>query len=583
MRPMLCTLTLLILLASGAAALETPWERDPDSTPRYAETVAWCRQLALQSDQVEFTTFGTSPQGRDLPLVIWDRDGLLTAEECRSAGRTVLMVQACIHAGESCGKDAGMGWIRDLAQDGPEGITVLFVPIFNVDGHERFGPYNRINQNGPREMGWRVTAQNLNLNRDYIKADTPEMAAWLRLWTAWQPHFFVDIHSTDGADYQYPLTYGLELWGNLEPGLTGWLEEYLAAAEKHMDAAGFPIAPYVGFRERHDPRSGLRSWVAGPRFSQGYAAVRNRPGLLIETHMLKPYSVRVRSARAMLDATLSHLAADRHGLMELTTAADAASASAAFRAEPFPLRWEQTDLSERTTFLGVAYEKVESELSGGAYMKFDADSPESFEVDHYAQPRPSVFADLPEAYLIPPEWDLVIARLELHGVRVMRLTEPVELTVGGWRLQDPQWRSQPYEGRHPLTFELEDLERTRVYPAGTVVVDLAQAAAPVIAHALDPRGPDSFLSWGFFDAALTRVEYVEDYVIEPMMTEMVAADPGLLDELEAAKAADPEFAANPWAIRYWFYARTPYYDEQAFVYPVGRVDDRDVLRALPVR
>jgi hypothetical protein len=580
------TLVMVLALVGSASGLEleTPFERDPERTPRFDETVAWFADLAGRSDRIALSSFGTSAQGRDLPLVIWDPAGLRDPGACRQAGRLVLLVQACIHAGESCGKDAAMGWLRDLARDGgPDGVTVVLMPIFNADGHERFGPYNRINQNGPREMGWRVTAQNLNLNRDYYKADTPEMQAWLRCWNAWDPHFLVDIHSTNGADYQYPITYGLERRGSLDPGLTTWLEGYLAAVEPVMQETGFPLAPYVTFRRWHDPRSGLKDWVASPRFSQGYAAIRNRPGLLVEAHMLKPYPVRVAATRALLDATLAHLAAERDTLRRLADQADRRAASAALRAEPFALDWEATDQHEPFEFLGVAYEEVTSELSGGSYIRYDASQPETFTVEYYNRPRPSALADLPEAYLVPPEWDVVIDRLALHGVQLTRLQEPVTLEVRSWRFQDVTWRERPYEGRHPLRYELEPLREVRTFPVGTAVIDLAQRAAPAAAHGLEPAGPDAFVRWGFFDAIMTRVEYVESYVVEPMMQEMVAANPELLDELEAAKAEDPAFAADPWAIRTWFYARTPYFDPRAYVYPVGLLDDRNLLETLPIK
>ena len=575
-------LILLAIQSLPAFTQPTPWELDREATPRYAETVAWCRDLAAASPQVAYRSFGTSPQGRELPLVIWDRDGLDTPQACRQAGRVVLLVQACIHAGETCGKDAGMTFVRDLTRGGPAGVTVLFIPIFNVDGHERFGPFNRVNQNGPREMGWRTTAQNLDLNRDHLKADAPEMQAWLRLWDAWQPHFLVDIHSTNGADYQYPITYGLELHGNLDPPLTDWLRGYLDSVSVEMAAAGFPLAPYVTFRNWHDPQSGLRSWVAGPRFSQGYAAVRNRPGLLIEAHMLKPYPVRVEGTRKLLDATLAHLAAGPAQLAALCADADVRTAGPQFRAEAVPLVWEATEASEPFTFLGVAYERRVSDLSGGEYFVYDPEQPRTFTVPHFNQPRVSVSASLPEAYLIPPQWETVVQRLALHGVHLDRLLEDTELRVRTWRLVEPRWEGRPVQGRHFMSCDLEPVTVSVVYPAGTVVVDVAQPAARLIAHTLEPESPDAFVRWGFFDAVLTRVEYVESYVIERLMQEMLAEDPALRDELEARKAVEPVFAASPRAIRDWFYQRTPYVDQQAYLYPVGCLDRREQVDRLPL-
>ncbi len=314
----------------------TPWAvGDGLRTPRYAETVAWCEAAAAASGQIEFTTFGSSGQGRPLPLVIWDRHGRFTPGD--RAGRAVVLLQACIHAGESSGKDAGMELLRDLVSGrhaerfgrSLDDVTFLFIPIFNADGHERFGPYGRINQNGPVEMGWRTNATNLNLNRDYLKADSPEVQAWLGLWRRWQPDFFIDAHSTDGADYQYALTYSLETQGSMDPGLTRWTLDYEEAMGEQLAADGWPMIRYVTFRQWHDPRSGLRSWVAGPRFSQGYTAIQNRPGLLIETHMLKDYPPRVRAAGTLIGRTLAWVDGRATELAALNLAADRHTASPA--------------------------------------------------------------------------------------------------------------------------------------------------------------------------------------------------------------------------------------------------------------
>ena len=238
---------------------------------------------------IHYSSFGESPEGRELPLLIADKDKLTNPELIKKTGRAILLIQACIHAGEPDGKDAGLMLFRDFIAN-PEiskllnNVTVVFIPIYSVDGHERFSAFNRINQNGPKEMGWRTNANNLNLNRDYIKAEAPETKAWLTLFNKWNPDFFIDCHVTDGADYIYPLTYGLEINGNMDSNLTNWQKNtYLPYVTNAMEKSGNPIFPYVSFREWHDIESGLESWVTPPLLSQGYTAIANCPGLLIET------------------------------------------------------------------------------------------------------------------------------------------------------------------------------------------------------------------------------------------------------------------------------------------------------------
>ncbi|MFP4019209.1 MAG: M14 family zinc carboxypeptidase, partial [Bacteroidales bacterium] len=185
-------------------ALDTYYEKSNyKETPRYEETIEYCKNLASSSEWIDYQTFGTSPQQRDLPLLILDKKGNFDASSVHSSGNGVILIEACIHPGEPDGKDAGLMLLRDLAIkkqniDVLDNLTILFIPIVNVDGHERFGPYNRINQNGPKEMGWRTNAQNLNLNRDFLKADAPEIQQWLQLFNKWMPDFFIDIHTPDG-------------------------------------------------------------------------------------------------------------------------------------------------------------------------------------------------------------------------------------------------------------------------------------------------------------------------------------------------------------------------------------------------
>jgi hypothetical protein len=577
-------------LAATAGARQTPYEESEGRrTPTYKETMAWFADLATDSPLIDLTSFGSSPQGRKLPLVIADLEGRFTAADHHDReDRVVLLVEACIHAGESCGKDAGMLLLRgltensDLAAELLNKVTILFVPIFNVDGHERFGPYNRINQNGPEEMGWRVTGQNLNLNRDFLKADTPEMRDWLGMFNEWLPDFFIDIHSTDGADFQYAITYSMETRGNMDPGLTAWSVAYEERMNAAMVADGFPMAPYVAFKKWHDPRSGLRTWVAGPRFSQGYTALQNRPGLLIETHMLKDYPTRVESTLKLVTNTLKWLNTDAGRLRGLVLAADQATASAEFRTEPFPLKFELAADSTTVEFAGVTYETVTSEVTGGEWNHFTGE-PETMALQFFNKHTPSVTADLPEAYVIPPEWTVAIERLAAHGVEFGRLASPVELEIRTWKFSDAKWQERPYEGHHPVTFTAEPVTETRVFPAGSVVVDMNQRAARVAAHLLEPKAPDSLVQWGFFDAIFERVEYVESYVIEEMIPELMAENPALATELAERKAADPEFAADPRAIRYWFYAKTPYYDQRVGIYPVCSLDSREVVGELRVK
>jgi hypothetical protein len=573
-------------VAAAATAGAGEWRTDFENsnymrTPTYAQTIEYCERLAAASPWIHFTSFGASSRGRQLPLLVIDRNGNFTPEAVRRSGNAVFLIQAGIHSGEIDGKDAGLMLARDIAVTRERAslvdhVTVLFIPIFNVDGHERSGPFNRPNQNGPVDMGWRTNAANLNLNRDYLKADTPEVRAWLSLFCAWLPEFFADCHVTDGANYQYVVTYALELDGNMDESLSRWTaDRYLAPVETRMEASGFPIIRYQWYRRGNDPKSGIVGWAAPPRFSEGYTALQNRPGLLIETHSLKDYKTRVMGTYAMLAHTLEILGQEHETLRRLVADADRRTTTPGFRSQPYPLTFAMDEGdSVMVDFLGYEYTVETSDLTGGEWYRY-TDRPVEFRIPYFKQQKVAASARLPEAYIIPPEWEDLIERLELHGVAVARTRADATIPVERYRFRDPVWAQAPFEGRHTVTFTQETFAETLTFPAGSAVVDMNQRAARVAAHALEPAGPDSFVLWGFFDAIFEQKEYIESYVIEELARRMLAGDTGLRAEFDAWRADHPD--ADTATVRDWFYLRSPYRDPARNVYPVGRILERAVV------
>jgi murein tripeptide amidase MpaA len=571
-------------------------------TPRYEQTILYCRNLASASPRVHYMNFGKSAQGRDLPLLIVDKDGLTDPQAIRSKGRIIILFQACIHPGESEGKDAGMMLIRDMVTGGQgkrlsenphqssradlsallDGVSLLFIPIFNVDGHERFGPYNRINQNGPKEMGWRVNANNLNLNRDYLKAETPEMQAWLKLFNHWMPDFFIDSHTTDGADYQYVLTYQIEISGGMDEGLTRWAkDDFIPEMKDRLMGSGYPIIPYVNFRNWHDPQSGLISNVSPPMLSQGYTALRNRPGLLIETHMLKPYDQRVEGTYACVRTTLEILQKKGKNLKQLEQKADAYLLTEDFLKTPFPLQFE-TSMHDSTIvpFLGVGYKVVKSKVSGGEWIRYNK-IPATYNIPYFSKAIPVVTVKLPYAYIIPVEWEEIISRLELHGAKIIRTKRDTVISIVTCRFKNPKWQQNTYEGHHALTnIEYDEITEARLIPKGSAIVLLNQQCGRIIPHFLEPKGSGSMVYWGYFDAVFEQKEYAENYVLEQLAEKMLSENPGLGKELDAKKVSDTTFAKSPQLILNWFYSQSPYIDKRKGIYPVGRIYDPAIAEAL---
>lgn len=348
MRRALCLSVLLACIAPATAddSLVTVAERSGFvRTGRYEEVIALCEAFARRyPDAVRCETFGITPEGRPMKLLVVTRTGAFTPQAARERGLPVTLVQGGIHAGEIDGKDAGFLALREAlegsaARGALERQVLLFVPVFNVDGHERFKAWNRPNQRGPEEMGWRVTAQNYNLNRDYAKADAPEMQAMLALVNAWDPLVTVDLHATDGAQFEHDVSI------QVEPAYSGdeaLRKAGIALRQRTMDAlrrqGSLPLPFYPSFVRADDPASGFEDGVAPPRFSTGYFPLRNRLAMLVETHSWKPYPVRVRITRNTVLAVLEQVAREGGRWRELAHAADGRAARLAGTQVPLEYR-----------------------------------------------------------------------------------------------------------------------------------------------------------------------------------------------------------------------------------------------------
>jgi hypothetical protein len=554
---------------------KTPAEKSNyRQTPNYADTIAFAKQLADASPAIEYRGFGYSGQGRELPLIIASEAQTFTPEAAHEQGKAVVLIQACIHSGEPDGKDAGFALLRDVAITKTaagilENVVLLFIPIYNTDGHERSTPYNRINQNGPESMGWRTTSTYQNLNRDYMKADTPETRAWLRLWNEWSPDLFIDCHVTDGADYRCNITYHHEHHAGLDHAVIEWERDvFHGKVAPATAAAGNVISWYLEFIDNRDLTLGTRDFNGSPRFSTGYVPLRNRPGILIETHMIKDYRLRVIGTYDFLRAALTEVNNDPQRLLRVGREADQRTVEASNGL--YPLSFELTD--ESTPFELKAFEYVteESDVSGDLRVIYGRE-PLDLTIPMYDTFRVTAAVAPPLHYIIPAQWREPIDILKEHGVRHKTLATWTSIEVESYRFVNIAWPSAPFEGRHMPRFDVERVTEVREFPEGSMVVPVAQPLGKVILNLLEPEAPDSFVKWGFFNAIFEEKEYAEHYVLETLAREMMEKDPELKREFESFIASDADFAASPSARLRFFYKRSPYWDPQMNLYPVGRI------------
>ncbi|MDH6358045.1 M14 family zinc carboxypeptidase [Parabacteroides sp. PF5-9] len=553
-----------------------------EHTPRYEETIDYCRLLAKHSRQITYTTIGVSPQGREIPLLIIDKDGLTSPEQIRAKGRVVVLAEANIHAGEPDGKDAGLMFIRDavLFDEHPgllDNVSFLFIPIINVDGHEDFGIHYRINQNGPVEVGARFTAQRLNMNRDFIKADAPEMRSLLSLYAQWMPELFIDIHVTNGADFQYVSTYGLEHCEFLTPNMLEWsMNTFEKELKGRMEDDGFPLFPYF-FSITHVPDVGMSVFpdVFAPQYSNGYASANNRIGLLIENHIYKPYKERVDATYLYLKHALE--LAGRHNkiLKAEIEKADRYVSSREFRKDSLALDYvHNMAQSVPIRYLGWKDTTVISDLSGGNWTYYDRNAPVTLDYHLFLSFTGENKIRLPEAYIIPQEQLTTIELLDIHGIHYERFKRDTILEVETYHFTDAEWSKTPYEGRITLKTDYKTTKEHIRYHAGDIWVSTSQPKVKIIAHMLEPKSSTSLVYWGFYNNFIKAPNefWISLNYMETKGREMLEEDPVLKAEFETKKKEDPALANDPRAILNFFMTKVRARVEVGVNrYPVGKV------------
>ncbi|WP_314444093.1 M14 family metallopeptidase, partial [Massilia timonae] len=545
---LLLALLSAIPLSHAAPDLTTVSERSGfTATGRYDETIALCSAFQqAYPKQVRCIDFGVTPEGRPMKALVVNGKGVFTPQAAKQQGLPVTLMQGGIHAGEIDGKDAGFLALRELlegraAKGALDKQVFIFVPVFNVDGHERFGKWNRPNQRGPVEMGWRTTAQNYNLNRDYLKADAPEMQAMLALVNAWDPLIYVDLHATNGAKFQHDISIQVEpvYSGDPEFRKAGLLLRTNVIKDIAKEGST-PQSYYMSFVKHDDPMSGFMDGVSDPRFSTGYFQLRNRMAMLVETHSWKEYPVRVRITRNTVVSVLDQVA--QHGKQWQQAAYAADARAARLGNQPVALSYKASDKKEMVEFNGYAYTRTPSEVSGALMTRYDETKPQVWRVPLWQDIVADFQVTAPRAgYIVPAAYAAIVGeKLRQHGVEFRKLDKTKEdLQLQSFRADKATLAAASVEGHQRLTVEGKWKAEARPVAAGSLFVPIAQPKARLVVAMLEPQAPDSLLAWGTFNTAFERKEYMEDYVAEEVAREQMAADPSVAKAFQERLDSDP--------------------------------------------
>jgi len=483
---------------------------DYRQTSRYDDVLQYLEDMQAKGAPISIKFIGVSTEGRKIPLVIASRPPVAGPADARRTGRLVVYVQANIHAGEVEGKEAVLMLLRDLAR-GPEGklldeIVLLTTPIYNIDGNEAWGPWqsNRRSQNEPEVVGTRTNGQGLDLNRDGMKAESPEMRAALRyIYTTWNPDVFVDLHATNGTRHGYQLTYSPPLHPDTQADLLHFNRDELLEAVRRRMRRDFDVETFVyGNVPRSGKSQGWYQSAPDPRRITNYVGLRNRLGILSEATCYLPFRQRVATTRRFVLTVLEETARRRRQILSLTREADARVVGWGLKSETAPALTLRYEIASR----GVEEILLEKSTSAaGSSRTRRITPPEAFmsvKMPVYDRFEPTKTARFPAAYFIPSTFNQAVELLKRHGIVVERMLADWRGPAEAFVIDEIASAERSFQGHilKELEGHFESIQAE--IPEDGYLVRTAQPLGILIFHLLEPESIDGVAAWGFLDPEL---------------------------------------------------------------------------------
>ncbi len=573
MRKLFLSLFLFSSLLSSSQSLVTRFETSNGlESPPYEEAIAWWKKLDAASAIVKMQEMGPTDAGFPLHLILVSPDKDFNIASLKQKKKNIIFIINGIHPGEPDGIDASMLLVRDIVQNKyklPSNVVLAFIPVYNIGGALNRSKNYRIDQNGPLEKGFRGNAQNLDLNRDFIKADSKNAFTFSRIFQYLDPDVFVDNHVSNGADYQHVMTLLVSQHNKLGGAMGDFMNKvFEPALYPMMKQKGYDLIPYVN-HFGGDVDRGWSGYWDSPRYSSGYATLWSTFSFVPETHMLKPYAQRVAATKAMMQSFVEFTG--RYGkvmteLREQTRKKELAESS-------FPIAWklDRTKPSE-ITYKGYQSGFKTSEVSGLPRLYYDRSKPYEKKIAFYNFYADTLSVLKPVAYIIPQGWWKVIDRLQANDIQMRRLTRDSSIVVESYRIENYQSSARPYEGHHPNTnTQISKSLKTLTFRKGDYYISLNQKGNRFLIETLEPQAEDSYFAWNFFDPILGQKEGFSNYVFEETAAEFLKTHPEVKQKLEQRRTTDSTFAKSAQAQLNFIYQNSPYLEPAYMQYPVYRV------------
>ncbi|CAL2082416.1 Zinc carboxypeptidase [Tenacibaculum sp. 190524A02b] len=543
-------------------------------TPEYNAIIQFYKNLAKVYPEISFFEMGITDSGKPLHLVIFNTKGATTLKDLKSSTKARVLINNGIHPGESDGIDASMLLLRNLVQNDSlknkyANALIGIIPVYNIGGALNRNSHTRVNQNGPKAYGFRGNAQNYDLNRDFIKQDTKNAASFATIFHTLNPDVFIDNHVSNGADYQYAITHLFTQHNKLGNSLGKYLEEEMRPyIESSLETKNIPITPYVNVWGT-TPEKGWSQFFDSPRYSTGYTTLFNTLGLMVETHMLKPYKIRVEQTYELLFSALDFSVENNARIKELRT--NATQEIIAQKTYPIHYKVDKNNPT-KLNFRGYEGTYIDSKVTNGKRLLYDASKPYNKPVHYYNQFLPIKKVTIPKAYILKQGWHKVIDRLKMNHIAFTTFKKDTTIKVEVQHINSFDTRKMAYEG-HYLHYNTTVKKSTKEvhFKTGDLYIPTHQEGIRYLLETMEAEAIDSFFNWNFFDTILQRKEGFSSYVFEDIAASFLKNNPDIKKKLDHKIKMDSTFAKDPYAQLNFVYSKTPHYEEAHLRLPIFKI------------
>lgn len=564
----------LSVSAQKPALLKLKYEQN--YTPTYDEAIEMFKVLDEHYENAVLLEKGLTDCGKPLHLFVMNSESEFNPDKIRSQGKTILLINNGIHAGEPEGIDASLEFADDVLRnkDGMakllEKTVIIIIPVYNIGGVLNRSAYNRSGQTTPYETGFRGNYANLDLNRDFTKCDSENARSFSKIFTEWNPDVFLDTHTTNGSDHQYSITYIQPSPALYPAGMEKYIRnELVPAMYSGMKKGKYELIPYVDYFY-DDPKNGIASSLTGARFSSGFAGLFHSYGMMTENQIYRDYPDRVKSCYQFIQVLAEYTA--QNGTQIRKTRQEGIRESMAMTKYPVAFEIDTTQF-RMIEFKGyeVAKEQI-SPVTGLPRFGYDLSKPYTAQVKYFDVYKKTEFVDVPEFYILPQSYREIIERLDILDIRYSRLKTDSIIPVTMYYIDDFTNAAKPYNGHfyHDKVTTHNENQQVQFY-AGDLVIPIRQEKIKYLLEMFEPKATDSFFRWNFFDNVLDQREYFSSYGFEANALKYLNEHPEFKAKFEEKRKTDPEFVRNHRAQLAYIYNNTEWLEKTWKRYPVGKI------------